>query len=289
MVVYLVCYDLSAAWEVQNNQRSYWLDFLQSTLPSPPDTRSKWRVIVVGTKSDESSNTKVPSDSTLSWQHKWHHLPLHHQHLTVSSFKMNGIQALTKVLEQVCGDIFKQHATLIPKIFKSLLQSIQTIPQDLCITSISHLKATFWRESDKQFNLALRYLHSIGQIIVLGGSLVCTAPQVIPKITAEFISPEQVRGRLSTNYEVEILDEKQIGMVLKISDKTTKYATHSVLDYSYNNNLTRLRDKLAIMESIGVCFKLAICRGVLPMYLFPSLASFSGIHLTYLTSNFINC
>jgi hypothetical protein len=55
---------------------------------------------------------------------------------------------------------------------------------------------------------------------MLGGTLVCMFPPSIPKIAAEFVSPEEVRAKLLVNYNVEILTEHQIGMLLRVSEGT---------------------------------------------------------------------
>ena len=214
---------MSASQEVQIEQRAYWLNFLQSTIPSSPESKSKWRVFVVGTKSEMADHSKNLVDPMPSWQQKWPNISFHDQHLVVSSFKMEGVRDLITALTHVCATIFRRHTTLIPKSYKALLHSIQTIPQDKCIVPIRYLKANYWIGGDKQFSVAVRYLHAIGRIILLGGNMVCTCPQIIPKITAEFISPELVRNKLSENYEVQILDEEQIGVVLNISKESERH------------------------------------------------------------------
>ena len=226
-MIYVVCYDLSASEEMQIEQRAYWLNFLQSTLPSSHESRSKWRVLVVGTKSEKAAPSKQHiSDPMPSWQQKWPNIPFHDQHFMVSSFKNEGMKALLQGLTHVCATIFKQHTILIPRTYKVLLGSIQTIPQDKCIIPLAELKAVHWLGSHEQFDVAVKYLHAIGHVVVLGESLVCTCPQIIPKITAEFISPLGVRNRLSKNYDVQILDEEQIGVVLNIGKETAGYAPH---------------------------------------------------------------
>ena len=227
MVIYVVCYDLSASQEMQVEQRGYWLNFLQSTLTSSPENKSKWRVLVVGTKSEKATLPKKTSDSMPSWQQKWSDIPFHDQHFMVSSVKMRGVKALTRALEHICATIFEQHTILIPQTYKLLLGSIQAIPEDKCIIPLAELKADYWVGRHDEFDVAVKYLHAIGHIIMLGEGLVCTCPQIIPKITAEFISPLEVRNRLSKNYDVQILDEEQIGVVLNIGKATAGYAPHS--------------------------------------------------------------
>jgi hypothetical protein len=219
MVVYIVCYDLSASLELQNEQLSYWLNFLHSNLSGSPESRSKWQVIIVGTKNDMSQQKHL-GDPIPAWQAQWPILPLHKQLFMVSSHQMDGVQKLLTNLTLVCNTIFKQHTLAIPRTYKSLAKSIESIPHDHCIMPISQLKAMYWDGQNNQFSLAVKYLHSIGRIIVLGGSLVCTSPQVIPKITAEFISPVEVRSKLLINHKIEILTEQQIGMLLRVSKGT---------------------------------------------------------------------
>ena len=225
-MIYVVCYDLSASEEMQIEQRAYWLNFLQSTLPASYESRSKWRVLVVGTKSEKAAPPGNIVDPVPSWQQKWPNIPFHDQHFVVSSFKNEGVKELTKGLKHVCATIFKQHTILIPRTYKLLLESIQRIPQDKCIIPVTELKAVHWVGDPGQFNIAVKYLHAIGHIVELGDGLVCTCPQIIPKITAEFISPLEVRNRLSKNYDVQILDEEQIGVVLNIGRDTAGYAHH---------------------------------------------------------------
>ena len=98
--------------------------------------------------------------------------------------------------------------------------------EDKCIIPLAELKAVHWLGDPGQFNIAVKYLHAIGHIVALGDGLVCTCPQIIPKITAEFISPLEVRNRLLKNYDVQILDEEQIGVVLNIGKETAGYAHH---------------------------------------------------------------
>jgi hypothetical protein len=219
MVVYIVCYDLSASPEHQTAQLSYWLNFLHSSLSGPTENRSKWQVMIVGTKSDMRQPERL-IDPIPSWQEQWPILPLHKKHFMVSSHKMQGVQELLKDLTSVCNTILELHSLAIPRTYKALAESIKSVPLDKCILPISQLKASHWTGQDAQFSLAVKYLHSIGRIIVLGGALVCTSPQIIPKITAEFISPAEVRKKLLVSHKVEVLTEHQIGMLLQVSQGT---------------------------------------------------------------------
>jgi hypothetical protein len=229
MVVYIVCYDLSASSEYQTEQLSYWLNFLHSTLLGSPECRSKWQVMIVGTKSDVYQSKQLIGDPIPTWQEQWPSLPLYKKHFAVSSYKMQGVQELLKDLTHVCNAIFNLHSLAIPRTYKLLAKSIKLIPLDKCIMPISQLKASHWIGPDNQFSLAVKYLHSIGHIIALGGALVCTSPHIIPKITAEFISPIEVRKKLLVNHNVEILTEQQIGMLLRVSQETEVYLLYFFL------------------------------------------------------------
>jgi hypothetical protein len=221
MVVYIVCYDLSASPELQSEQLSYWLNFLHSNLYGSPEGQSKWQVIIVGTK-DDKSQQKHLVDPIATWQAQWPSLPLHKQYFVVSSHQMQGLKELMKALTDVCNTIFKKHTLAIPRTYKRLARSIESIPPDCCIVPISLVKAAHWDEQDNhnRFSLAMKYLHSIGRIIVLGQALVCTSPQIIPKITAEFISPVEVRSKLLVTHKIDILTEHQIGILLRVTEKT---------------------------------------------------------------------
>jgi hypothetical protein len=216
MVVYIVCYDLSASLKLQTEQLSYWLSFLCSTLPGSPESRSKWRVMIVGTKNDAHQPEQLVGDSIPTWQEQWPSLPLHKKHFTVSSHKMQGVKELLKDLTHVCNAIFEQHSLAIPRTYKLLAESIKSIPIDKCLMPISQLKALHWIGQYYRFTLAVKYLHSIGRIIVLRKALVCISPQTIPNITAKFISHDKVCKKLHMTHNVELLTKKQIGMLLKV-------------------------------------------------------------------------
>ncbi len=73
MVVYLVCFDLSATPQDQLEQVLYWLQFLNSSVPTLPQMLSSsnnnnnnnnknWRVMIVGLKSD-AGETVFTSES----------------------------------------------------------------------------------------------------------------------------------------------------------------------------------------------------------------------------------
>jgi hypothetical protein len=228
MVVYILCYDYSTSPDIQNSQLSYWFDFLQSTLSiSSFEAKSKWQVVVVGTKSDKC--TSKPKQFSLpippSWKVQWPNLSFFNNQFIVSSHNLKGISLFLSELNQICHSIIEQNYLLVPRKYNKLLDSIKSIPQDQCIMPTSQLEASFSWGDHNQFQLALKYFHAIGQVVLLHNSgLICVSPQVIPKITAEFISPESVRHKLLRKHRVTIMNKSQIGAVLEVSEENKEYA-----------------------------------------------------------------
>lgn len=220
-----MCYDLSAPPEKQFEQISYWLDFLQSSLPLSKDIgpTSKWRIIPVGLKKDLVKPASI-NNNIGSWKTNWSQLPIFDQAFFVSSHKHDSIKELLKVIEGECNRIFKQHTTKIPTAYKTLLQALQTIPEEKSVIPKADLfKMHPCGMAKEQFSVALQYLHSIGHVVVLADGLVCTVPKVIPKIAAKFISPADVRAKLLDSKAVEILEAKEIGVVLQTAVSDPKY------------------------------------------------------------------
>ena len=221
MVVYVVCYDLSADPQDQHEQLSYWLDFLQSTLgPSAAESHSKWRVVIVGTKLDKSNQSNSSINLIPSWKAQWPHLPLYEKHCVVSSHKRDGIDMLLQELQHICESIFSQHSLRVPNYFKQLQRCFQSISADQLLIHASQFLEP-WR--GEKLLLALKFLHAVGQIIMLKDGSICPSPQLIPKITAEFVSPKKVRDKLLSVYQVEILDKQQIGAVLEVTGNNKEY------------------------------------------------------------------
>jgi hypothetical protein len=103
----------------------------------------------------------------------------------------------------------------------------------------SQLEGSFSWGDHNQFQLALKYLHAIGQVVLLHNGLVCVTPQVIPKITAEFISPEAVRHKLMTKHGVTIMNKRQIGAVLEVAEGDKVYDDlFSFLKLNVNSQFT---------------------------------------------------
>jgi hypothetical protein len=235
MVVYILCYDYSASHNIQDEQLSYWLDFLQSTLPTSPEAKSKWRVMVVGTKRDMPSAPKRSKIYSLPilliWKLKWPNIFFLEHQFFVSSHKMKGIDMVLRALDQTCSLLIELNYLLVPHEYNALADAINSIPQDQCIIPISKLEDSFSWGDHGQFQLALKYLHAIGQIVLLHNGLVCVSPQVIPKITAEFISPEAVRHKLMTKHRVVFLNKRDIRVVLEVAEENEEYVLHLIYIY----------------------------------------------------------
>jgi hypothetical protein len=180
MVVYILCYNYSAPEDVQQDQISYWLDFLQSTLPSSSQPTSKWQVLIVGTKSDQC-NTK-PGNIQLpispAWKVLWPNLPLHSHQYIISSHQMVGVRAVVDKLEQICEEIFDKYSLLVPHEYNTLMDSIKAISTQHSIIPTRQLEAMCSWGNHYSFQLALKYFHAIGHIVLLPNGLACLCPQV---------------------------------------------------------------------------------------------------------------
>ncbi len=246
MVVYLVCFDLSATPAEQRSQILYWLQFLHSSIPTlsrshttnnnnnsntnttTSDSRN-WRVMIVGLKSDLMRDTTFTTKTIQSWQSQMPNLPLFEQQLFhVSSLQIKqSVQDLLSSIELVCSQIFSTHAILIPRSFRKLLHSINDInihsPNSPSILPIQQLYDQLKGQHDNMdlstFTQAIKYLHMIGQIVFLQNGMVCRSPTTIPKLLSKFISPVEVRDHLLAEDSdvVQILTQKQIGCVLQIN------------------------------------------------------------------------
>ncbi len=168
MVIYLVCFDLSATPQEQRDQIFFWLQFLHSSIPNLPQLHTtstnnnnnnnnnndnkNWRVMLVGLKSDLKGRSVFTTDSINSWQSQMPDLPLfHHQLFEVSSLdKQQGVSELLNSISLVCSQIFEKHSVLIPSSFRKLLHSIKNLNSSSSSSSSS---------SDLPYNSSLPLLH----------------------------------------------------------------------------------------------------------------------------------
>lgn len=270
MVAYLVCFDLGAKVQEQIDQVSYWLNFLESSLPlppssSPPQRDGKWVIFLVGLRSDlckRQDSSPFQQDHINSWTKNWPRLPIFNQIFMVSS--MTGIKRvrnLFNIVGRECDRIFQSHSVLIPTSYKRVLAHLQSLPNDRCFLSeddiIQELKTSMVPIPPTSIPSALAYLHAIGRIVLFNNGMVCTNAAIAPKIAAKFVSPKEVRLRLlkKETDNVLILGEEEIGCLLEI-------------DVSLNE---RLAHELRLMVELAVCFELRTKDDKL-FYLFPSLS-----------------
>lgn len=282
MVIYLVCFDLSAPLQQQRDQIFYWLQFLNSSVPpqNQPLSNNNWRVMVIGLKSDRlpvDSPSLISAEYLQNWQSKWKNIPLFTQHLfQVSSLHSpKSVGFLLQSITEVCFQIFEQHTVLIPSSARNILQLLQSLHTGNVLIPFHelyhHLKDKCKRDI-QSFELALHHLHSIGRILFLQNGIVCTTPTLIPKMLAKFISPAEVQNQLCVNYSVHILTQEQIGVVLQIDSNETRYFT--LLCFYLNNfSLFRLKNEIEILLELQICFKIEWESGRIPYYIFPSLGS----------------
>ena len=141
LIVYLVCFDLSADLKEQQAQISYWLDYMNSLL-SPPSTPSssfssssntssssndtpskKWRVILVGLRYDLTNSKKQQQQphtfQTIlpSWQQTWPNLPLHGEIFITSKKDKESVQHLLDSLRSECDHILISFTKKIPNLY----------------------------------------------------------------------------------------------------------------------------------------------------------------------------
>lgn len=223
MIVYLVCFNLSLSLNEQTEQIAYWLNFLCSSLPLPPviSSNPNWSIILVGVQADRQHPSSSNLQSHLSaWQGQWLALPLHHKIFMVSSMTSeDSVRDLLLEVERVCTNIFAVHATQIPTIYSDVLESIKLAPTSILSQNVE-LYAEHGKDINKLvFDEMLRYFHQIGHIVCLKGNLVCTDPQLVPKIAAKFVSPEDVQASLLTRdfKNIQILSREDVGLVLNIN------------------------------------------------------------------------
>lgn len=241
MVAYLVCIDLAASFDEQTDQLKYWLDFLSSALPLSSNTtpqNSKWTIIVVGLRSDcqPPQSPKFQQVHINSWQKQWPKLPIFHQMFQVSSISRVGrVEELIQALEVQCRRILSNTTSKIPKIYRQVLQSFQSYPDEMIVTKTDVYNKHSCGTSPEIFSHILQYLNSIGRIVIMNNGMVFTSPTLAPKIAAKFISPETVRLQLlkKQSAEVQILNSDEIGCILDINVTDDRYHTQTYFAFLF--------------------------------------------------------
>ncbi len=262
MVIYLICFDLSASPQEQRDQIFFWLQFLHSSIPrflrmttyseinsNNSNDDKNWRVLVVGLKSDLKTAATFTSSSLQAWQSQMPDLPLFQSHLfeVSSTHAKQSVRDLLDCVSLVSSQIFEKHAVLIPSSYRKLFNSIKSstnsdtppLHSPPLTDSTNPILIHFTQLHDQlkvecnmdlpSFERALRYFHSIGQIVFLQNGMVCKVPTFIPKLLAKFVSPLEVQNHLLLeNSEVQILNQQQIGFILQVNNtNNTKYVTNT--------------------------------------------------------------
>jgi hypothetical protein len=93
----MICFDLSATLQKQQDQIKYWLDFLQSTLPLNPNEKAMLKVVLVGLKAELKGEYCVGQSTLLYLREHWPLLPLYEEIFEVSSFKDQSILISTNI------------------------------------------------------------------------------------------------------------------------------------------------------------------------------------------------
>lgn len=218
-------------------QISYWLDFLNSSLPLPPSPippDSKWCIILVGLRSDmQGAKQQFQQRHLLVWKGRWQCLPLHDELFVVSSkTSKQSVQMLLETVSRQCDHIFASHAIQLPLTFKQTLEHIRkhSSGDDVIFTEKDLFDACGSGVDQNVFSVMLQYFHEIGQLARLKGGLVCTNIQHISKIAAKFISPEEVRMTfLKKEHEsVQILSKDDVGFLLDVTKSQQQKYVHKL-------------------------------------------------------------
>jgi hypothetical protein len=228
MASMLVCFSLGASSKEQIRQISFWLDFLNSSLPLPSlscTSVPKWNIILVGVRADEQQDFSLTQNPHIitSWKKRWPQLPIALSIFTVSSLKsIQSVQSLLTFVTKQCDQIFNKHATQIPTSYNdAFLAQLQDLSKKSPLLHWSDLYTKLGSESkmgEAAFKCMLKYIQSIGRIIWLPTGWVFTDSTLAPKIAAKFVSPREVRLALlkQETEKVQILDSTEVGCLLDI-------------------------------------------------------------------------
>lgn len=264
-MLFLVCFDLGADKQEQLKQASYWLDYLQSLLcPSSfesDDSRNdfllKWRVILVGLRWDLQKPTEVISTSIQQCKQQWSNLPLYERIFHTSKEDSKSVQQLWEIVGTECNSIMGKYTTQIPTAYLIILETLQS-EASAKSTMFIHTNEFLQSLNSSMKSSALRYLHSVGDIILLHDGLICTQPASISLMMAKFVSPDSVQQNfphIATGNSV-ILTTEHVGRILLIDETDPKLLT-----------------ELQIMSSFGICYQLpATAKNPKSSFMFPSLA-----------------
>lgn len=241
MVIYIVCYNQEDEQNDQLSQIMFWLQFLNSAIShsslssSSSRSSSKWKVMIVGLRADAKHlSSRSFKQAIGAWQ-KQFKLPLYKEIFSVSSLTSSeSVNRLLQKVEEVCEQIFQSLPIRIPSSYRDLLGWIESYNKSTVhshqqdqhdyqenhhhqyFISINDLHSKYLSTnasfgagtiSAGMMERILRFLHAIGHVVLVDKRTVCTNPAVIPKIVANFISPEEVRIKLYKKRDIVILDD----------------------------------------------------------------------------------
>lgn len=228
MVIYVICFDLSASPDEQTLQIDSWLSYLNSLLCretniSPHHSNAKWKVMIAGTRADKQHPHTILLTSTLSFQQLFPAIPFHDNIYRFSTLHdPKSVKALYKAIVDQCNQIMDAHSNYLPTFYKMLKEdiSLHSSPTDSVIAMSS--LPTRWKENPEFTNQALQHLHSIGEIVMFGDDKICTNPEVLSKLMAKFISPREVQAKLlGDRARLFLLKKEDMQAILEVKD--TRY------------------------------------------------------------------
>lgn len=223
MVIYVVCFDLSAPPDDQRRQIDAWLSYLNSlvchnTSNSQPNTA--WKVIIAGTRADKKHPHSINLQSTLPFQQRFPCMPLHDTIFYFSTLHdSKSVKALYQSIENHCNQIMNLHSKYLPNFYKELKNDISSLSSPANpIVEVSLLPSR-WKENPEYTNQSLQHLHAIGEIVMFGDNKICTNPEVLSKLMAKFISPAEVKAKLlGDRVGVFLLKKTDVKAVLEVRD-----------------------------------------------------------------------
>lgn len=224
MVLYLVCFDLSAHPDDQRRQIDSWLSYLNSLLVSN-DHKAAWKVIIVGTRADKQHPLTIKLQSTFPFQQLFPSMPLHDSIFYTSTLHdTKSIKHLFQTIEDECNQIMNNHAKYLPNYYKELRNDITSLSSPTSpFLEVSSLQSK-WKESIEYTKEALQHLHAIGEIVMFGNNKIFTNPEVLSKLMAKFISPAEVKAKLlGDRARVFLLKSADIKALLEVRDTRLHY------------------------------------------------------------------
>jgi len=264
MVIYVICYDLSAEPREQHRQLNYWLCYLNSILctskPIPKThASSKWKVFIVGTKADKKQPKSVDLDDIEKYRAQFPIIPIHHECYHISTIEgIQGIQgetldSLCKAIPSECKRILDTHSNRIPCVVQDLDEFLKLSPKLILHQRDIEQCHKRW-EKDGVMEYPLDYLQSIGNIVRFSEGRICIKPQLISQVLAKFIAPDD---HIQEGQERRIFTEVEGRQgIFKLNEDALGRSA---------------QDELDLLVYFGVCFKIPKPKDAVESYfMFPS-------------------